>query len=99
MFPGAGATIYRNEAGEVLGWSDESSYEPEPYDDDRGYAPEDGADDDPAEYVAGDGTKKCPHCGDTRLHYNPRPTGRYDEGDLWVCQGCEAEGETDELEG
>lgn len=28
-FPNAGSHIYRNEAGEVMGWSDESSYEPE----------------------------------------------------------------------
>jgi hypothetical protein len=29
MFPTAGSSIYRNEEGEVLGWSDETSYEPE----------------------------------------------------------------------
>jgi hypothetical protein len=29
MFPTAGSHIYRNEEGEVLGWSDETSYEPE----------------------------------------------------------------------
>jgi len=37
MFPTAHSTIYRNDAGEVIGWSDESYYEPEyndsPYDD------------------------------------------------------------------
>lgn len=38
-FPGANATIYRNEAGEPIGWSDESYYEPDPDDfyDDRFY--------------------------------------------------------------
>jgi len=29
MFPGAGATVYRNEAGEVTGWDNSSYYEPE----------------------------------------------------------------------
>lgn len=29
MFPTAGSHIYRNEEGEVLGWSDETQYEPE----------------------------------------------------------------------
>lgn len=28
-FPNAHSHIYRNEAGEIMGWSDESSYEPE----------------------------------------------------------------------
>lgn len=28
-FPNAHSHIYRNEAGEVMGWSDESAYEPE----------------------------------------------------------------------
>lgn len=43
LFPGPGAEIYRNDAGEVTGW-DDGSYEPDPYDsydDDRG-----GSDDD-----------------------------------------------------
>jgi hypothetical protein len=39
----------------------------------------------------------CPACGDTRLHFNPRPTGRFDEGDLWSCVGCGAHGESTEL--
>lgn len=42
-FPGYGATIYRNEAGEVLGWDNDYGYEPE-YDPDLGmgddYGPE-----------------------------------------------------------
>lgn len=29
-FPGPHATVYYNEAGEPLGWSDESGYEPDP---------------------------------------------------------------------
>lgn len=29
MFPNAHSNIYRNKEGEVLGWSDETSYEPE----------------------------------------------------------------------
>jgi hypothetical protein len=36
MFPGPGATIYRNEAGEPLGWSYENTEDPpdvDPYDD------------------------------------------------------------------
>lgn len=35
MFPTANSTVYYNDAGEPLGWSDESSYEPDydPYDD------------------------------------------------------------------
>jgi hypothetical protein len=33
MFPTAYSTVYRNAEGEVTGWSDESSYEPEPEDD------------------------------------------------------------------
>lgn len=36
-FPGPNATVYYNDAGEPLGWSDESSYEPDPYDDDTAY--------------------------------------------------------------
>lgn len=32
MFPGAGASVYYNEAGEPLGWDNEGSFEPE-YDD------------------------------------------------------------------
>lgn len=33
MFPTAHSTVYRNEAGEPLGWSDESGYDPrEDYD-------------------------------------------------------------------
>lgn len=28
-FPNAHSTVYRNEEGEVLGWSDETQYEPE----------------------------------------------------------------------
>lgn len=31
MFPGAGAQVFRNEEGEVLGW-DSGAYEPEPFD-------------------------------------------------------------------
>lgn len=36
MFPTAQSTVYYNEAGEPLGWSDESYFEPEydPYDHD-----------------------------------------------------------------
>lgn len=40
MFPGPGAQIYYNEAGEVLGWD----YPPDPdnfYDDEMHYSPED----------------------------------------------------------
>lgn len=29
IFPGPNSEIYRNEAGEPIGWSNESSYEPE----------------------------------------------------------------------
>lgn len=29
MFPGPHSTIYRNEEGEVLGWSNETDYEPD----------------------------------------------------------------------
>ena len=32
MFPGPNATVYRNEDGEPIGWSDESYYEPDPDD-------------------------------------------------------------------
>jgi hypothetical protein len=33
MFPGAGASVYRNEAGEVLGWDypDDGPYDPDDY--------------------------------------------------------------------
>jgi hypothetical protein len=37
---------------------------------------------------------RCPYCGDTRLRFNPRPTGRHDEGDLFHCEGCGGEGES-----
>lgn len=36
VFPGAGATVYRNDAGEPIGWSYENYDEPpemDPYDD------------------------------------------------------------------
>lgn len=35
MFPGPGAQIYRNEAGEPLGWDYPGEYERDPHDDDR----------------------------------------------------------------
>jgi hypothetical protein len=39
----------------------------------------------------------CPDCGDTRLAFNPRPTGQFDEGDLYHCAGCGASGESTNL--
>lgn len=44
----------------------------------------------------------CPYCGDTRLHFNPAPVWRhglvaYDEGDLFVCEGCGGNGESKDL--
>ena len=36
---------------------------------------------------------QCPYCGDTRLSFNPRPTGHFDEGELFHCCGCGGEGE------
>jgi hypothetical protein len=44
MFPTAGATVYVNEAGEPLGWSDESSNDP--YDPDDVYFDNEGDFDD-----------------------------------------------------
>jgi len=45
-FPGAHSTVYYNEAGEPLGWDDESYFEP-PYEpDDNWYDPDDGTDED-----------------------------------------------------
>lgn len=43
MFPGAYASIDRNEVGEVLGWDNPSYFQPDydPYDDDY-YDPHDG---------------------------------------------------------
>lgn len=38
MFPGPNATVYYNEAGEPLGWSDESYYEPDPDEFEEQYA-------------------------------------------------------------
>jgi len=51
MFPTASSTIYRNEEGEVLGWSDETYYDAESayddfYDDDRYDPYEDDGDED-----------------------------------------------------
>jgi hypothetical protein len=47
MFPGAHATVYRNEDGEPIGWSDESYYEPSDWDmDDYGYDDSFDADED-----------------------------------------------------
>jgi hypothetical protein len=40
----------------------------------------------------------CPVCGDSRLRFNPRPTGRFDEGDLYKCLGCGVEGESIDLD-
>lgn len=51
MFPGPNATVYYNEAGEPLGWSDETYFEPELPEDEwwahetyeeNDYDPEDG---------------------------------------------------------
>ncbi len=39
MFPGPGATIYRNEAGEVLGWDYPGTDDPSDLDDWRGPSP------------------------------------------------------------
>jgi hypothetical protein len=44
MFPTANSTVYYNEAGEPLGWSDESYYEPDP--DDYQYSAADAAAED-----------------------------------------------------
>jgi len=44
-FPGPYARIYRNEAGEVLGWDNEASFEPE-YDPDAYLASWDDDDDE-----------------------------------------------------
>lgn len=46
MFPGPGAQVYYNEAGEPLGWDYPGSYEPDPDDfyDDNGWIPEDEED-------------------------------------------------------
>ncbi len=38
-FPTAHSTVYRNAEGEPLGWSDETYYEPDPYDDDNPEGP------------------------------------------------------------
>lgn len=50
MFPGPHAVIYRNEAGEPIGW-DDAPYEPDPYDeyDDAAFAdvPDEDDEDDP----------------------------------------------------
>jgi hypothetical protein len=48
-FPGPFATVYRNEAGEPIGWSDERSYGPEPsdpYEDEDRYGAADAAAED-----------------------------------------------------
>lgn len=45
MFPGAGAQVYRNEEGEVLGWDYPSDDQYEP-DDDWGPEAQDGDDDE-----------------------------------------------------
>jgi hypothetical protein len=50
MFPGAGAVVYRNEAGEPLGWDYPS--EPDPYD---------AYDEDPRDYY--DEDVECVSCG------------------------------------
>lgn len=51
-FPTAGSTVYRNEAGEVLGWDNDSYYEPE-------YDPDLGMGDD---Y---EGEEWCRRCGES----------------------------------
>jgi hypothetical protein len=47
MFPGAGANIYRNEAGEVLGWDYPSEPDPYDYDDERPEVWDEDDDDEP----------------------------------------------------
>ena len=46
MFPGPGAQITRNEAGEPLGWDYPSDEPFDSYDEDRDYYDEDGVDED-----------------------------------------------------
>ena len=80
MFPTSGSHIYRNDEGEVLGWDNESSYEPEycgncggnhseyncPYDDFDEDAEE--YDDDEDEDQALIFESVCNKCGET---FNP----------------------------
>lgn len=82
MFPGAGASVYYNEDGEVLGWDDSPSYEPE-YCDQCGYchAGRCTADDyDPDEFDQ----EFCHKCGESHSGLCPDPDeppeGEYDEG-------------------
>jgi hypothetical protein len=90
MFPGAGATIYRNEAGEVTGWD----YPAEPdYDPFADLYDEDDEDDDGGDV---DHTHTCRDCGgdqdctepDTVCGFN----GSCDEcnDELNGCEGHEA---------
>ena len=74
MFPGAGASIIRNEAGEPLGWDypdDDGPYDPDAYlagDYDEGDEPDrpDGMY-EPAEPHT---DQPCRHCGpDSELHW------------------------------
>jgi len=73
MFPGAGAEIYRNEAGEPIGW-DYPSHD-DPYDPDD-YLPGDEEDDE----------DECPHASVDEKAGPPDPTGRCRT--YAVCEDC-----------
>lgn len=76
MFPGAHATVYRNEAGEPLGW-DNGGYDEPPYDSDDylsdDYGDEESDEDDGMhDYQdGGDFGTPCLICGkiDDELHW------------------------------
>lgn len=83
MFPTAHSTIYRNEAGEPLGWSDESSYEPDPYDDNEAGEQQDESDPPPH--------PECCAQGDAFADYPTEPAPHTPEHQLrrvWICEYC-----------
>lgn len=56
MFPGYGAEIYRNEAGEVLGWDSGYGFEPE-------YKPEEEVYGFDYDFDEDECPDECPRCG------------------------------------
>lgn len=72
MFPGAGARVYRNEAGEPLGWDYPSYDEPE-YDD---FAADDIGH-DPRDVI---------ECVEWGMHGDNCDTNN--DGTRWVCMAC-----------
>lgn len=96
MFPGAHAQIYRNEAGEVLGWDNNAYFEPDydPFDldDDDDYEDDDVDTEGDYEYNDKGTIGKCTMCGavETKLNRVSGFVAIPEESDHYpIGYGCE----------